>query len=69
MEQLQGADVHYDGKTMAIELGQAARGESVKIGHNQGVLLRRAEVIDIMMALRDAAGPRKIFPITQEKLR
>jgi hypothetical protein len=69
MEQLQGADVHYDGKTMAIELGQAARGESVKTGHNQGVLLRRAEVIDIMMALRDAAGQKKIFPITQEKLR
>jgi hypothetical protein len=69
MEQLHGADVHYDGKTLAIELGQASRGESVKTGHNQGVLLRRAEVIDIMLALRDSAGRNKIFPITQEKFR
>jgi hypothetical protein len=69
MEQLHGADVHYDGKTLAIELGQASRGESVKTGHNQGVLLRRAEVIDIMLALRESAGRNKIFPITQERLR
>ncbi len=69
MEQLQGADIHWDGKSLDLELGQAVRGESVKTGHNQGVLLRRAEVIDIMLALREAAGQHKVFPITQEKLR
>ncbi len=56
MGQLQGADVTYDGKTMATELCQ-------------GVLLRRTEMIDIMMAPGDAAGTRKIFPITKKKLR
>jgi hypothetical protein len=56
MTQLQGADVNYYGKTMGTDLCQ-------------GVLLRRNEVVDIMMAPDDATGTRKIFPITRKKLR
>ena len=38
MEQLSGADISYRKRTMALVFGVPSRGESVKTGHNQGVL-------------------------------
>ena len=69
MEQLCGADISYHKRTMALVFGVSSRGESVKTGHNQGVLVRRAVVADILLALKKDAGANKIFPITQEELR
>ena len=69
MEQLWGADISWDGHTMALVFGEAARGASAKTGHNQGVIVQRAEVVDIFLALKELAGEHKVFPITQEALR
>ena len=69
MEQLCGADISYHKRTMALVFGVSSRGESVKTGHNQGVLVRPAVVADILLALKKDAGVSKIFPITQEELR
>ena len=69
MEQLCGCDIAWDGRTMALLLGASARGESVKTGQNQGVVVRRALVADILLALKENAGENKVFPIAQERFR
>ena len=41
MEQRWAQDIYYDGSTMALVLGESFRGEPVKTGHNQGVVILR----------------------------
>ena len=69
MEQLWGSDISWDNSTLALVFGESERGQSAKTGHNPGVVSRRAEVIDIFLALKKAAGDKKVFPIPQEKVR
>ena len=72
IEQLAPADVLFDGKQVALEFGVASRGESVKTGANQGIVVKRAVVADILLALRShalAAGMLKLFSISQSSFR
>ena len=52
-----------------LVLGESFRGESVKTGHNQGVVIRRGWIVDIFLALKDEANGGKVFPFGQERLR
>ena len=69
MEQLDTSDISYDGQHMGLVFGEAARGQSAKTGHNQGAVVRRGLVIDIFLALQEAAKGSKVFPIGQPALR
>ena len=69
MEQLWGNDISWDGRSLAMVFGEAKRGESVKTGFNQGVVTRRAVIVDILLALKEHAGDMKVFPMNQERVR
>ena len=69
MEQLWGADISWDGRSLAMVFGEAKRGESVKAGFNQGVVTRRAVIVDILLALKKHAGDHNVFPMYQERVR
>ena len=55
---------------MALTLGRRDRGEKVKTGANQGVVLSWQVSAAVVRALRRSCGPKDlIFPITQDKYR
>lgn len=72
MEMLRGPDVTFSSGVVALSFGVSTRGESVKTGTNQGVVLRRAVVGDIALALKNHAVSTdavRLFPVMQATLR
>ena len=54
VENLWDADMLWDGSKLALQFGVAARGSSSKTGVNQGNIVRRALVTDLMLGMRSA---------------
>ena len=59
MEGLRSSDIFDDGTQVALHLGVLERGEGVKTGHNQGVIVERGFVGDLLVAMKYFAGPDK----------
>ena len=64
-----GCDIDYDRRGLAFTLGVASRGESVKTGTYQGVLVHRGAVADLALALRGIAGMDLMMKIDTVTLR
>jgi len=70
IENIRTGDLSFHRGSMAIALGVSVRGESSKTGSNQGVVIRRGLVTDLLLALREAAPEGgRVFPITQADFR
>ena len=70
MESLREQDVAWDGSHVAVSFGVASRGESVKGGSNQGAVLRRGPIADLLLGLKEnTIKGELIFPFTQAHLR
>ena len=69
MEQLRAEDISFDGKHVALMFGVSARGESVKTGSNQGVIICRSPVADVCLGLRPKTGAEKLFKSSQVQFR
>ena len=69
MEQLSCEDVVCDGSRVAILLGNSSRGESVKTGMNQGVVVFRGVVSDLVMALVKYRQSGRLFGLSQAQMR
>ena len=66
-ELLRGQDASDDGKNIAFTMGVALRGERVKTGHNQGVIIDSPVLTkEWREYLQKVAPHEKIFPITQQ---
>ena len=70
IEGLRVADISFFDGFASLEFGVSQRGESAKFATNQGVIIRRGAVTDMLLALRSTAPPNgRIFPITQANFR
>ena len=69
MEGLQVDDAAWDGRRLALLFGVSARGESVKTGSNQGIVVRRGVVADIIRGLCAYWKRGHIFRVSQQQLR
>ena len=70
IEGLRVADIFFFDGFASLEFGVSQRGESAKFAANQGVIIRRGAVTDMLLALRSTAPPNgRIFPITQASFR
>ena len=71
LEMLKTHDVVWDPsrREVALMLGVAERDEEVKIGTNQGVVVERGIVGDILLGLKESAPRGQIFEIGQAHLR
>ena len=67
---LRTEDVHFDGSSASLALGVRARGETVKTGSDQGVVLRFGFVMALLRAAKDVAEDGDlIFPLTPATFR
>ena len=69
MDQLRGEDVHVDDRSVALVFGEASRGESVKTGIYQGVVIGRGPVADLARGLKMLSGGEKLMPVNINKFR
>ena len=70
MESLSEQDVAWDGSHVAVAFGVASRGDSVKGGSNQGAVLRRGPIANLLLGLKEnTIKGELIFPFTQAHLR
>ena len=69
LAQLRGGDVHVDDRSVAMIFGEASRGESVKTGIHQGVVICRGPIADMMKGLKLIAEDDLVFPVNVNKLR
>ena len=53
MEMLREADIIWDGRCVGLLFGISARGEEGKTGSNQGVVVRRGTVANVLLAMKD----------------
>ena len=67
---LRTEDIHFDGVGASLALGVRARGETVKTGSDQGVVLRFGFVMALLQAAVDvAADGDLVFPLTPATFR
>ena len=71
MEMLKVADIVWDGQCVALAFGVSSRGEEVKTGTNQGAVVRRGVVANLLLGLRGFRGgtDEKLFGIDQVRFR
>ena len=69
LDQLQTSDVSYDSVKVALVFGVSDRGESVKTGSNQGVILFRGFISDLLLALKQHVKVGKVFRKSQAQIR
>jgi hypothetical protein len=72
MQQLHVENVSFDGSRVALLFGDSSRGMSTKTGANQGTIIRRGIMADLMLTMQEFRTEHKqpmIFTISQQTLR
>ena len=65
-------NISFDGHRVALLFGDSSRGMSTKTGANQGTIIRRGIMADLMLAMQEFRIKHKqpmIFTISQQTLR